>query len=618
MNSFLATSKSLKGILNPDNHLFIIPKFQREYTWGKTQWEELFNDLIEHDEGYFLGNILSIGDKQTVLGKNFKTYHVIDGQQRLITLSIFILALYKSYELLKMELNVTNQNFGIRETQVFDSLPQMLIDYDLPEDGNKSVKLRLQKQNNNDEDYYYLIGEQGLINYNNRQRNYGNRRISKAYRFFFDRIQDYLAEKENKVEALKELRKKLENAILIEIEVENFSDANSIFESINNRGIPLTSVDLIKNIVLSKLDSDDETQNDYYYNQWIELLENLGEDYRNQERFLRHYYNAFRRQLNAPFANEKNRFPLGAIATRSTIISNFEPLIKSYPKEILEDLVRSSRIYSSLLYPRSGSLPDSLKSALQELQRVNGVGSYLLLLNLIKQQETLKLSEENLLEILKTLVTFFVRRHLTDIPPTRDIDRLFISIINDIEEEQFKGEQIVTFIKDKLKQLIAPDELFRVKLSGPIYNENKDITRFILCSIAEEGMTRENKVNLWEKTGSQQYVWTIEHIFPQGENIPKDWIDMIADGNKEQAEKLQNEYVHKLGNLTITAYNSTLGNKSFIEKRDRTNKDGKPIGYKNGLNLNADLADKDVWKTQDIEDRTEQITNLVLKKFAIK
>ena len=93
-------------------------------------------------------------------------------------------------------------------------------------------------------------------------------------------------------------------------------------------------------------------------------------------------------------------------------------------------------------------------------------------------------------------------------------------------------------------------------------------------------MTRETFKDLWSqveygRNGKKVYEWTIEHIFPEGENVPDDWVKMIANGDKELAQDYRDKYVHKLGNLTVTGYNSKLSNMSFERKRDRQNENGK-------------------------------------------
>ena len=129
-------------------------------------------------------------------------------------------------------------------------------------------------------------------------------------------------------------------------------------------------------------------------------------------------------------------------------------------------------------------------------------------------------------------------------------------------------------------------------------------------------MTQETWTDLWARTPKNVYVWTIEHIFPEGENIPQSWVDMVASGDTELARKYLNEYTHKIGNLTITGYNSTLGNKSFLEKRDRQSKDGKRfIGYKNGLDINNEIAKLDAWTIENIKHRSKTLIQQLMDMF---
>ena len=165
---------------------------------------------------------------------------------------------------------------------------------------------------------------------------------------------------------------------------------------------------------------------------------------------------------------------------------------------------------------------------------------------------------------------------------------------------------------------VASDDQFKVALKGNIYEDNADATRFVLCRIEEENQTREKLTDLWERDDKKDFIWTIEHIFPQGPNIPESWVKMMAKGDEEEAKAIRDKYTHKLGNLTITGYNSKLGNKSFIEKRDRTDSKGKRVGYRNGLFLNETLKGKTGWTVKDIEARTQELVNEALKLFAIE
>jgi hypothetical protein len=119
---------------------------------------------------------------------------------------------------------------------------------------------------------------------------------------------------------------------------------------------------------------------------------------------------------------------------------------------------------------------------------------------------------------------------------------------------------------------------------------------------------------LWELYPSGKYVWTIEHVFPQGKNIPEEWVSMIGNGDKTKAEDIQAELVHTLGNLTITGYNPELSSMSFIKKRDRMDS-GVYVGYRNGLNLNEDLVSADKWTRDQITARTEKLIDQALATF---
>ena len=175
---------------------------------------------------------------------------------------------------------------------------------------------------------------------------------------------------------------------------------------------------------------------------------------------------------------------------------------------------------------------------------------------------------------------------------------------------------MVTTIRDELLAVSASDETFRTKLEGAIYEENAGVTRFVLCALAEQSMTKETWVDLWKYEG-KLFVWTIEHIFPQGDNIPASWVTMIADGDAKKAKTIQETHVHKLGNLTISGFNSALGNKSFKDKRDRTDSKGREVGYKNGLKLNAELATAETWSVKQIDTRTTTLVDQVMSLFGM-
>lgn len=384
-----------------------------------------------------------------------------------------------------------------------------------------------------------------------------------------------------------------------------------LFESLNHRGVPLSALDLIKNTLISQAANEDDADNSYEI--WKQILNNVGQDdYAVEERFFRQYYNAFREELNKPYESSDKKYYLGYLATRTTLLDIYEKMIKSDYKRLLNDLLDKSKVYS--LITNNADETKLYSPALQDLERISGAPSYILLLYIISNQKEMGLSDDNINEIIHVLITFFVRRNVTDVPNTRKLTQLFIDTIADSKSSQ--GKEVVNIIQNKLKSVSAPDDLFESKLRGSIYDENPEATRFLLCSIEAQHQTKEIYSDLWSRDNSNKYVWTIEHIFPEGDNIPQAWVDMIADGDKELAKQYLLDYVHTLGNLTITGYNQNLSNMPFEQKRDRKSKDKtKYIGYRNGLFLNQSVVNEDKWTVDKIKDRTDMLVKILLDMY---
>ncbi len=420
----------------------------------------------------------------------------------------------------------------------------------------------------------------------------------------------------NGLATIVEFLDKVSQACLVKIEVASHADAYTLFESLNNRGMPLTAIDLIKNKLLARLEFIEPGRVDHYFGHWNRLLGHLGDDYGIQERFFRQYYNAFKSDLNEPFRkeDEKKKDPLGPVATRSNLIHIYEKLINHDAKGCLEKIGQAGQLYSVILSRNQDDTLNGLDKPLKDLERIQGAPSYLLLLYLLVRKDDLQLTSEHLCEIIDLLVRFFVRRNLTDTPPTRDLTRLFMAMIDDLAN--LSGGAVVDIVRERLVGVSSSDTGFQTSLEGSIYEENSGVTRFILCALAEQGMTRETRVDLW-RVENKQFVWTIEHIFPQGENIPPSWVEMMAAGDLKKAQEHQETHVHKLGNLTISGFNSALGNKSFEEKRDRKDRQGRAVGYKNGLKLNEDLADASEWSIAQIDVRTAALVKDAMALFRL-
>ena len=585
---------------------YSIPKYQREYTWGQYQWKDFYDCICENDFGYFIGSIICIDNSTDAF--QIKELEVVDGQQRLTTLCLLLTAIYNRLKQHKDELDEDDE----------DELPTLRKSI-ICKGASNGLILCPQIQNNNQADFNVVMFENGLLKNAKKEKNWGNRKIAKCYKYFLHRLDQDIEESGDAVTTLLEVKRKVSKAVLVKIEVGSHAEAYTLFESLNNRGTPLTAIDLMKNLILARAERSGMTCDDCF-DDWQILLGYLTDDYSTQERFFRQYYNAFKNKLNEPFRTDgqRKKDPLGYIATRSNLLSIFEELINRDLSGFMSDILACGKIYSQFIL--SNDDMTKYTNSLTELSRIQGAPSYLLLMYLFKKQTELQIQDGDLQDTINLLTRFFVRRNITDTPNTRDLNKIFMQIISDVERMNITGNTIYQHIYEELVRWSVSDDVFEEKLKGDIYEENVGVARFVLCAIAQKAMTTETWTNLWEQNdygGKKVFKWTIEHIFPEGKNIPEKWVDMIAGGDRKLANEYREQYVHKIGNLTVTGYNGTLSNLSFVEKRDRLNAQKLNVGYRNGLEINKELAEKDSWTVQDIIERTDRLVSQLLEMYKL-
>ncbi len=593
-----AESYHVHELLSPETRVsYYIPRYQREYAWGKVQWERFFEDVAENAPGYFLGSIICINQTKDTLTPRLE---LVDGQQRIVTLSLLMAALYAA---LGEQAKALDEDGAVERAN---------LRYCLLSKQSKAQRLELQRQGGNDVDFRALLGVAGVLPAAEDACSDRRRRLWRGYEFFCKKLQGMDAA------ALLAFLGKVKDAVLVKIEVSNYAEAYTLFESLNNRGLPLTAVDLLKNKLLAQLGGQDEALLDAAAQQWEGLLKGLGDDYALQERFFRHYYNAHSQQLRQQPGRER----LPPLVTKTNLMQVYEGLIGKdgqRARRFLDEVCAAGRHYARLLAPEGDG---ELAQALAALVHVQGTPSYMLLLPLLERQQELGLADADVARLVRRLVGFFVRRNLCDLPSTRDLPRIFMDLLEGVDADAApRGAALAQQLASRLAQAkdVQGDEAFAARLRGPVYEENTNVARFILCALAEAGMTSETRQDLWERSGKvkEGYVWSIEHIFPQGRDVPAAWVQMMAGGDKQRAQALLESHVHKLGNLTLTAYNSSLSRRSFAEKRDLQDKAGRWVGFRNGLCINAELADASGWSAAQIDARTERMAQQVLEMFAL-
>lgn len=576
---------------------YFVPKYQREYVWGKDDWDALFSDLIEEEaaDGHFLGTFICVNQERD--SSMSPRFDVIDGQQRLTTLSLLLAAIYTVYvkSAPSDDDEITSERLALKKALAIDGRP----------------RLTPQIESHNRDDFFSVISDAG-VNLPAEHKSYrGVRRIEKAYKHFRGRIEEMASQlSETEFVAARDLYGRVKRAQMVKLEVNSYSDAFTLFESLNNRGRPLTPIDLIKNSLLAKAESTPGTSMDDAYNRWQQWLEALGDDYATQERFFRQFYNSMK--------DEYTMTVKGApIALRSNLIRIYEDLIGRDVRDLIEKVSKGTSAYSLLTQlPAGDAVPTALQKAIADLIRAEGTPAHILLLFLLLTRDANNLTDAELVDICRLLTSFTVRRNLTNVPATYALQPLFMEIISDLRAAS--GDIKETILR-RLTAVSSDDEHFKNALAGRIYEESTNVVRFILVRMAEEGMTKENRQDLWArdqtKGGKDIYRWSIEHILPQSEKLEPDWTTML--GGPEAAAKVHDELVHHLGNLTLTAYNSSLGKMTFAQKRDHKDERGLPIGYRNGLNLNAELAERTDWTRTAIEARTSAMASKALAMFPL-
>lgn len=573
-----AAQTTVKALLSENNgakYHYVIPPYQREYAWTKNQWDTLFDDLTDNDKGYFLGSLICILDGKK--GDSIEAT-VIDGQQRLTTLNLLLLALYEKIKPLNTHPKVI-ENDGYQEARL------AFKKYFLNHSDDKLPRLTPSIQNNNQADYTYLVRKIVHGNESNEPRNRGNRRITKAFNHFKDRIENYA---DNDVDTLFKLLDKITAACVVRIDTQDAASAFILFESINNRGVPLTPMDLIKNSMISSLKSQSAEQTN---EQWQQIINNLN-DYDVQVRYLRHFYQAFK-PVGLIWDKDKGKDKI----TKNDLIQTYTEVIKQQPENVLRELTVKSEIYKALSFPENVT-PDSTfiryQNKLIDLKKLGIAPAYTLLLFLFDRYP-----QQDFSGLLSYIEQWFMVRHLTNIPATNRTDDIFIAATK-TQHEKYDETALI----DKLQQALPNAEYIKQSLENKyLYEDNANLTRYVLVYLEQKQRTAENAVDFWANNQKGKPVWSVEHIYPQK---PKtgEWPDDCK------------EWLHSLGNLTLSAYNSNLHNHSFARKSQVNDEDGKDIGLKSGnVKINDYLRDKTEWNAEHIKKRGEELVEAFLRSL---
>ena len=487
---------------------FIVPLFQRTYSWKKENiqklWEDLEDTKNDKESTHFFGSFVTMPVPSSASGVS--QYTIIDGQQRLVTICIFLATLRNRI----IEINPKYEKKDeINEVYLINKFH--------PENKYKVVPTEADRNI-----FFAILNEVNpLVD--------GSHLIAETYRFF-----------SNKLSAINDLGElvSLKDTMLskfsvVDIRLENEDDPYLIFESLNAKGIPLTQADLVRNYLFMRLNPN--KQQNVYDKIWFPMQENLQESL---EDFIRHY---LAMDGNVPNYNK--------IYARFKEIADKKAKSEEDVIDIMEELLNYSKYYYILLYPENES-EEKLKRYFEKLDRLEVTTSYPLLLKLYDDYANKKLSIDDFAECLQVIETYIVRRAVCGIP-TNVLNKYFPTIYNSLDQTN-----VVHSLKNKLKsgtgaRRMPDDDEFKQCLQ-----ERKLFGSRILQYLLEELERYNNKevVNFEELQ--------IEHIMPQ--TLTDEWKKELGSGWELTYQK----YLDTLGNLTLTGYNPEYSNKLFIEKRD--------------------------------------------------
>jgi uncharacterized protein with ParB-like and HNH nuclease domain len=595
------TSKFISELFITSNATYFIPKYQRGFVWQNDKIEDLLNDISENRQ-HFLGTLLFINRR--IDDDHPSRFEIVDGQQRLATISLLLCAIYKQFNTLPSQNTFSDEiieDINDRKKEI----KKILVDPHISE-----LRLTLSEQGKNSQDYKSILKMLKILENVSNEPYFKNRRLFKGYSFLLKKIA------EKNIDELISLQENLKNAYTVRITVNNSQSAYLIFECLNDRGQSLTAIDLIKNYIFFKIEQKANIENhslspserkriverkmEETFKNWNTILSNI-DDFAWQDRFLRHYYLSFNHDARIKVENY-------TYIKESETPKIYEKLADKDVSFIFSELFEKSTIYKKFMDPEILERP-KLKKALIHLKFISAKPAYILLLYLfVEYPAEYELHEQ----IADFLVKYFIRRHLTGKPDTNKLDKSFIRVIGWCESQtdprQITSANIIQEI------LINPDaryaDLADLKqiLEDDIYEISANITRVILEIIEGPHQTRTDR-DLWDK------YFEIEHILPKGDNLPQPWIQMLSNGDENEAKKIKKDFQHKFGNLTLTAYNKELSNKDFEYKRDRLDENGNPVGYKNNFYLNNDLRNKRKWGKDEIKARTKRLVREAINEL---
>ncbi|RAQ38814.1 hypothetical protein B9S53_25260 [Arthrospira sp. O9.13F] len=535
---------------------FAIPIYQRTYSWTEKECRELWSDILRTGSNneitsHFFGSIVYI-EKGLYQVSSQSPLLVIDGQQRLTTVTLIIAALANA----------------LGDTEPVEGFsPRKLRNYYLlnpEEDGEKHYKLILSQT---DKSSLIAILDQ------DQQPKDSSIRVTQNFSLF----ESLIKESQNHLETIcKGLAKLLVVDVALSREQDN---PQLIFESMNSTGRELTQADLIRNYILMGLEPELQTR--LYEKYWRLMEVEFGQEaYGEQfDSFIRHFLTV----------------KTGSIPKQSAVYEKFktysrEPQVDQAGVEALvKDIHTFARYYCAMALGYEQN--PELKLAFQDLQELRVDVTYPFLLELYHDYASGELPITDFLQAVRLVESYVFRRAICGIP-ANSLNKTFANFTKAIKKDRYlESIQTNFLVLPSYRRFPNDDEFKRSLQTKDLYN----VRHYNYWLRRLENHDRKERVAVDE--------YTIEHIMPQNKNLSPAWKDSLGP----DWQRIHKTYLHTLGNLTLTAYNSKYSDKSFLEKRDMEK------GFKESpLKLNQGLGQIEQWDENAILQRAERLSQMAL------
>lgn len=554
-----ATHSNLDKLIKQPDTQFVIPVYQRNYDWTEKHCKVLLNDIMEagkNKKEHFIGSIVYVTDNKPAT--SVKELIVVDGQQRLTTITLIYLRLYKLLDEIGNEplKNKIYKQYLINE---FANTPDK--------------KIKLKPTANNDKALKHIY-DNVKISHNEKSN------IIDNYTYF-----------ENNINAnnYKEVLDGLSYLNIIDMALDrNIDDPQRIFESLNSTGLALSQGDLIRNYILMKLNSKEQEE---IYEKYWEYIEKDAKDESKNENMVSDFIRDF-------MTSEYNKIP-----NKSRVYEEFKEKYSidnlNEIKNYLGVLKEYASYYNKLLNPKKENDKDiSLK--LDNIKSLEVNVSYPFFLKIYKDYNDNIIDKNKFIYIIDLIESFVFRRFICDVP-TNAMNKIFMTLYRQIDKNNYVKSLEEYLCKLEFSLKFPKDEEFISKFKEKnIYESIAQKKKMYLFNKLEQGLGKEvvdfNKTDL-----------TIEHIFPQ--NPDGAWEEDLTEEEYSIAEK----NLHKIANLTLSANNGALGNKRFIEKKNMNIDNGQQGYIYSSLWLNEYLKQIEEWKPKNIEERFEKIKERFLQ-----